>query len=114
VLADALTTAAALLAAAAMLVLSRGLLRSLRRRRAAPPRTPLEIAIAYVRQAARRPVAADRRKALGYLAEILDESGDASRAASTDAIAWSEETPQAERALALADEVESETRDQPA
>jgi hypothetical protein len=110
-LADALTVAAALLAAAAMLLLAREAARYRDRRRhgAAARRTPLEVALAYAREAAGRPVAADRRKALGFLAEVLDERGDSSLAASADAVAWAEEPPGGRQVLALADEIESET-----
>jgi hypothetical protein len=110
-LADALTAAAGLLAAVAMILLAReaSRYRERRRRGEAARRTPLEVALAFAREAAHRPVAADRRKALGLLAEVLDERGDATLAASADAAAWGESPPDGERLLSFADEVESET-----
>ncbi|HEY4411747.1 MAG TPA: hypothetical protein VGN06_02005 [Gaiellaceae bacterium] len=111
-LTEALTAIAGLLAAVAMLLIVRELARYRTRRRqgAAARRTPLEIALAYAREAAGRPSAADRRKALGFLSEVLDERGDASLAASADAVAWAEEPPEGPQVLALADEVEAELR----
>lgn len=111
-LTDALTAVAALLAVAAMLVIVREFARYRTRRHqgVAARRTPLEIALAYAREAASRPSAVDRRKALGFLSGILDERGDSTLAASADAVAWAEEPPDGPQVLALADEVEAETR----
>ncbi len=111
-LTDALTTIAGLLAAVAMLLIVRelGRYRTRRRQGAAARRTSLEIALAYAREAAGRPSAVDRRKALGFLSGVLDERGDSSLAASTDAIAWAEDPPEGPQVLALADEIEAETR----
>lgn len=108
-LSDLLVAATALLGAAGAALLARELARLSRdrRRRAAARRTPLEIALAYARQAARRPAAADRRKALGFLAEALDGRGDDALASSADAAAWAERPPDGARVLALADEVEA-------
>lgn len=112
-LSDLLVAATALLGVAGLALLARELVRlsRYRRRRAAVLRTPLEIALAYVRQAARRPAAADRRKALGLLARTLDDRGDDVLASSVDAAAWGERPPDSERVLAFADEVEAADRD---
>jgi hypothetical protein len=111
-LADALTAAAGLLAAAAMLLLVReaARYRERGRRGVTARRTPLEVALAYAREAAGRPVTADRRKALGFLAEVLDEQGDSSLAASAGEAAWAEDPPEGTQVLALVDEIESETQ----
>lgn len=103
-----LVAAATMLGVAALLVLGLGGVRlaAQRRRRALLRRTPLEVALAYVRQAAPRP-ASDRRKALGLLAGTLDARGDDALAAEANEAAWEEQPPGSERALALADEVEA-------
>ncbi|HEY2072660.1 MAG TPA: hypothetical protein VGG88_03710 [Gaiellaceae bacterium] len=114
-LGDVLVVLAGLLALAGMLLLVREVLlrNEARRRRAADRRSPLEIALDYVRQAAGRPLASDRRKALGLLAEILDERGDDALAVSADAAAWAEGAPEPSTVLAIADEVESATQGEP-
>lgn len=111
-LSDLLVAATALLGVAGLALLARELVRLSRdrRRRAAARRTPLEVALAYARQAALRP-APDRRKAVGFLAETLDDRGDEGLASSADALAWAERPPDSERVLALAEEVETAVRE---
>jgi hypothetical protein len=108
-LATVLTVLAALLALAAVALLGLEVARLLERRRAGARRepTPLELALTYVREAATRD-ARDRRRAAGLLAETLAAEGEPSLAASAGDLAWSEATPSAARALALADEVEAD------
>ena len=112
-LAGLLTAAAGLLAVAALALIAFELVRLVerRRRRALVVLTPLEAALAYTRDAARRPDPADRRKALGLLAKTLDSEGVASLAGATGDVAWSEEPPSPDRAIELADEVESTAKD---
>jgi hypothetical protein len=82
-------------------------LRARARRRAARARSPLEVALAYTRQAADRPDPTDRRKAIGLLARTLAAEGHDSLAASSSGTAWSDVPPSALNARTLADEVES-------
>lgn len=114
-LADGLTAAAGLLAVGALALLVFELVRLVerRRRRALVVLTPLEAALAYTRDAARRPDPADRRKALGLLAKTLDGEGVAVLAGTAGDVAWSEEPPTPDRAIELADEVESTAKDTP-
>ncbi|MBV8078741.1 MAG: hypothetical protein JO186_00015 [Actinobacteria bacterium] len=100
-LADVLTGVAAALALGAAALGGVEFVRFLehRRRRRTVRLTPLEAALAYTRDAARRPDPADRRKALAQLARVVDDDG-------IDAVAWAAEDPSPERALSLADEVE--------
>jgi hypothetical protein len=107
-LADALTAAAALLAITALGLIGFELIRLVERRRARALATlsPLAAALAYTREAAGRRDPADRRKALGLLAETLDGAGASELAGTAGDVAWSEEPPTPDRALALADEVE--------
>ena len=111
-LAEALTVAAGLLALGALALLGFELVRLVerRRRRALVVLTPLEAALAYTREAARRPDAADRRKALALLAETLDSEGAPTLADTAGDVAWSEDPPSPDRALELADEVETDAR----
>ena len=110
-LANALTVAAALLAIAALGLIGFELIRLVERRqaRARAALTPLAAALAYTREAAGRRDPADRRKALGLLAKTLDGAGATDLAGSAGDVAWSEEPPTPDRALALADEVEHAT-----
>jgi hypothetical protein len=107
-LADLLTAAAGLIAAIALALAGFELVRLLerRRRRGLVQLTPLEAALAYTRDAARRPDPADRRKALGLLARILEREGAGGLADRTGDVAWSEPAPSPERAIELAEEVE--------
>jgi hypothetical protein len=111
-LADALTVAAGLLAFAAVALLGRELMKLLegRRRRGLVQLTALEEALAYTRDAARRPDPTDRRKALELLAQTLDDEGVPKLADTAGDVAWAEEPPSPDRALELADEVEAATR----
>ncbi len=115
-LAGALTAAAVVLALAALALLGLELSRlaGRRRRDAAAELTQLEVALAYVREAASREDVADRRKAVGLLAETLAVEGHGGLAASADDVAWSEVPPSPARTLTLADEVEQTDRSGPA
>ena len=107
-LALALTVVAGLLGLGAVALLGIELARLARRRREALERpTPLGSALAFVRDAARRPDAADRRKALELLAETLAGEGSPSLAETAERVAWAEPPPSAERTLELADQVET-------
>jgi hypothetical protein len=110
--ADVLTAIAAVLALLGLAVLAGEIARVLerRRRRREARLTPLEEALAYTRDAAARPDPADRRKALELLARTLDAEGDPALAGTTGDVAWSEEPPSPEKALEVADEVESTAR----
>ena len=103
-----LTLAAAILAVAAFVLVGLEVRRVLARRRAraAGRLGRREIALAYARDAAARTDAADRRKALGLLAETLADEGEPALAASAEDVAWAEEEPSAERTLAVVDDVE--------
>jgi hypothetical protein len=107
-LATWLTIAAGLLALGALALIGFEVVRSVdrRRQRDLVVLTPLEAALAYTRDAARRPDPADRRKALGLLAKTLDEEGAPALAGTAGDVAWSEEPPSPDRAIELADEVE--------
>jgi hypothetical protein len=109
VVADLLTAAGGLLgvAALALLGLELAALVARRRRLARARLSPLEVALTFVRQAARRPDPADRRKALGLLSDVLAVEGDPALAGSAGDAAWSEQPPSADRTLELADEVKS-------
>jgi hypothetical protein len=111
-LANVLTAVAGLLALGALALLVRELARLLerRRRRAQVELTPLEAALAYTRDAAARPDPADRRKALELLSKTLDAEGAPALAGTAEHVAWSEEPPSPDRALELADEAESASR----
>jgi hypothetical protein len=115
-LAGALTAAAVILALAALALLGVELTRlaARRRRDRAAELTQLEVALAYVREAASRDDAADRRKAVGLLAETLAVEGRGGLAASADDVAWSEVPPSQARTLRLADEVEQTESSGPA
>jgi len=69
--------------------------------------TPLARALALTRQAARSPDAADRREALGLLAETLASEGALPLADVTGSVAWSQEPPSSARALELAEQAET-------
>jgi hypothetical protein len=107
-LAGLLTAAAGVLALAALALIGYELVRLIerRRQRALVALTPLQAAVAYTRDAARRPNPADRRKALGLLAKTLDSEGVTTLADTTGDVAWSEEPPSPDQAIELADEVE--------
>jgi hypothetical protein len=105
-LADLLTAVAGALAAVAAGLAGRELVRSFARRRRPVELTPLEAALLYTRESARRP-AADRRKALALLAQTLDAEGVPALADTAGGAAWSDSPPTAETALRLADEVET-------
>ena len=110
-LANALTVAAALLALTALWLIGFELRRLVERRRlqALAALSPLAAALAYTREAAGRGDPADRRKALGLLAKTLFGAGAPDLAGTAGDVAWSEEPPTPDRALALADEVERTT-----
>jgi hypothetical protein len=103
-----LTGVGALLAVAALGMLAFEARRWKRARRvwALANRTPLEVAIAYTRQAARRRDPADRRKALGLLATALADGRQSELALTTGDAAWGEEPPSPSRTLELADKAE--------
>jgi hypothetical protein len=108
VLPDVLAGAGAVLAVVALGLLGFETRRWQRARRvwALANRTPLEVAIAYTRQAARRRDPADRRKALGLLAQALADGRQSELAFTTGDAAWGEEPPSPGRALELADKAE--------
>jgi len=83
-------------------------LRRRMQRRSARALTPVEAAIAYTREAAKRPEASDRRKAIGLLARALAAEGHERLADSTNGAAWSDVAPSPSSAVVVADEVESE------
>jgi hypothetical protein len=98
----------ALLGATAAILLGIELVALRRRRRVrAASRTPLETALAFVRDAARRRGADDRRKALELLAETLEVEGNPSLAGAAWQAAWAEQPPSPERALEVAEDVEA-------
>jgi hypothetical protein len=103
-----LVAAAVILAVGAVVLLAIELLRLAERRRAraAGVRSRRALALAYAREAAARDDAADRRKALGLLAETLADEGEPALAASAVDVAWSETPPSPDRTLRLVDEVE--------
>jgi hypothetical protein len=108
-LAGWLTIAAGVLGLAALALIGYELVRlaERRRERAQVALTPLQTALAYTRDAAGRPDPADRRRALGLLARTLDREGSPVLAGAASDVAWSEEPPSSDRALELADEVET-------
>ena len=112
-LAGLLTIAAGLLGVVSLALIAFELVRLVerRRQRALVVLTPLEAALAYTRDAARRPDPADRRKALGLLAATLGSEGVATLADTAGDVAWSEEPPTPDRAIELADEVESTAKE---
>jgi hypothetical protein len=85
------------------------IVRTLRRRReaGAPAVSLLERALIYVRDAARRPDPADRRRALELLAEAVDDAGEPRLARRVRDTAWVEAPPTPGSAVELADEVEA-------
>lgn len=103
-----LFVAAGLLGAAAAALVARELARrrGLRTRRALE-RSLLERAVASAREAAARPPA-DRRKALGLLADALEATGERPRALSAVELAWAEPEPSPAEVEALAERVERE------
>jgi hypothetical protein len=110
-LADLLTAAAGVLAAAAAVLAALELAAFARRRRGARvSRTPLAVAVAYVRQSAARPDPADRRKALALLARTLAVEGESARAAAAGDVAWAEEAPSGDRTLAALHDAVPEAR----
>ncbi len=114
-LALALTVVGGLLGAAAVVLLGIELAALLRRRRAslAEP-TPLEAALAFVRDSAGRRDAADRRKALELLAEALEGEGNATLADAAERVAWAEPPPSGEHALEVVHDVEARGEAEPA
>jgi hypothetical protein len=113
-LALALTVVAGLLGAGAAVLLGVELAVLARRRSASLEEpAPLRSALAFVRDAARRPDAADRRKALELLAETLAGQGNPTLADTAERVAWAEPPPSAERALELADQVETLSGSEP-
>ena len=104
-LAGLLIAAAALLAlAAAALVVPA--LRRRRREAAARAVTPLDLALAYARDAAGRPDPQDRRRALELLAEAVAAGGEPGLARDAADTAWSEPPPTPAGTVELADRVE--------
>ncbi len=102
------TLVAALVAAAALCILAAAIIagpafsRS-RRRIAATPLSPFDLAIAYVRDSTARSDP-DRRRALAYLSETIREAGaDPGVATASDSTAWSEPPPTAGTATELAE-----------
>jgi hypothetical protein len=106
--ADLLVVAGVLLGIAALALVGLELRAYLARRRQSELErlSPLELALALTRDAAQRPDPADRRKALGLLADVLADTDDPSLARSVEGAAWSEDPPTPDRALELADEVQ--------
>ena len=100
-LAAGLIGAAALFTLAAMILALAALTGRVRRARATSL-PPLELAIAYVRDSARRPEP-DRRRALGFLADAVDDRGDSTLAAAASDTAWSKSPPTPAAAEKLAD-----------
>jgi hypothetical protein len=60
----------------------------------------------YAREAAGRESPADRRKALGLLAETLADEGEPELAASAEDVAWAETPPSPADTLSVVEEVE--------
>jgi hypothetical protein len=104
-LARLLDAGAVVLALAAIAVAAWTLLPLARRRRASAPPDELARALRLAREAEARPTA-DRRRALGLLARLLD--GRLAGAAS--GLAWSRPAPEPAELAALVDDVERETR----
>ncbi len=104
-LALALTIVAGILGVVAACLLGFELAALLRRRRArAAAPTALESALAFVRDAASRRDAADRRKALELLAETLAAEGNPTVANAAEQAAWAEVPPTSEQAVEVADQ----------
>lgn len=101
-----LEIAAAVLAAAGVLLAGWSAACVYRRRRRAEPLTGLARALALARDAERRDPE-DRRRALGLLAEALEER-DARLAETADELAWSAAAPTRDAVTALVAEVERE------
>jgi len=78
-----------------------------RRRSRQAELTPLELAVLHARQSASRLDPADRRKAVGALAEALAADGRTGLADFAGDLAWSEAPPTPARTLTLVDEVEA-------
>jgi hypothetical protein len=95
--------AAAGLCTLVALALGWSVLARIRRRPAVDRRSPLEVAISYVRDSTRR-TEPDRRRALELLAEAVDASGEAGLSAAAADTAWSKPPPTAAVAAELADE----------
>ncbi len=100
-LAALLLATATLCVLVAIAIAARGLL-ALRRRPATRSLSSLELAIAYVRDSTRRS-AADRRRALGLLAEAVDDTGEPVLAAAAAETAWSQPPPTPAGASELAE-----------
>jgi hypothetical protein len=94
------------LAVCTLLILELLRLAERRRARAAGHQGRRALALAYARDAVGRDDDADRRKALGLLAETLSDEGEPTLAASVVDVAWSETPPSPDRTLMLVDEVE--------
>jgi hypothetical protein len=107
VLADLLAAVAGVLALVALTVLTLEAVRVVRRRRSRIQLTALETALRLTRESARRSNAADRRKALSFLSQTLDDEGASRLADAAGVAAWSDVPPTPEAALRLADEVET-------
>jgi hypothetical protein len=107
--ADGLTAAAALLVLAGLGICGVELARVVARRRRARrlELTPLELALVRARESASRLDPADRRKAVGALAEALAAEGRTGLAEFAGDLAWSEAPPSPSRTLTLVDEVET-------
>lgn len=106
-LADGLTAAAGLLGLVALLLFGREVTVQVAHRRASFRLSRLQSALGLVRQSAGRESAADRRKALELLAEVLAGEGRDALADSAGSVAWDEPDPSPDRILELADEVEA-------
>ena len=103
-LARVLEVAAAVLAAAALLLAGWTAASLRRRRRVVAPLTGLERALAFAREAERRPTP-DRRRALGLLARLLGPR-DARLAGAADDLAWSAPAPTSDAVAELVTQVE--------
>ena len=102
-----LVAAAVVLGACGLALLVLELRRVARRRRARLAGIQgRELALAFARESAARENAADRRKALGLLAETLAAEGDDELAASAGDVAWAEAPPTPDETLRLVEEVE--------
>lgn len=102
ILPDLLTAAGGLLALVAMWLLGLEVRALAVRRRRDATRTPLELALAYAREAADR-TTPDRRKALAFLSSALRTTNGDALAAATHAAAWAEEAPSPARTRELAE-----------
>lgn len=114
-LALSLTVVGVILGGVAVVLLGLELVALGRRRRArSASRTPLEAALAFVRDAARRRDANDRRKALELLAEALEAEDEPSLAGTAWEAAWARQPPSSERALEVVEDVEALAGSEPA